>query len=174
MNEEKIVMMFTDELIPYNNNPRVNDGAVDAVAKSIEEFGFRNPIIVDKNNVIIAGHTRLKASQKLGLKKVPVIVADDLTDEQANALRLVDNKTNELADWNLDKLKEELDAITIDMSQFGFDTMLADFKDKNDFEDTRKKIDGFFVPTLSVLRTGMKYWHERKVQWNELIGDDGS
>ena len=122
MNEEKIVMMFTDELIPYNNNPRVNDGAVDAVAKSIEEFGFRNPIIVDKNNVIIAGHTRLKASQKLGLKKVPVIIADDLTDEQANALRLVDNKTNELADWDFDKLKEELDAITIDMSQFGFET----------------------------------------------------
>ena len=133
MHEEKIVMMFTDELIPYSNNPRVNDGAVDAVAKSIEEFGFRNPIIVDKNNVIIAGHTRLKASQKLGLKKVPVIVADDLTDEQANALRLAGNKTNELSDWDFDKLKEELDAITIDMSQFGFDTMLADFKGKNNF-----------------------------------------
>lgn len=174
MKEEQIVMMFTDELIPYNNNPRFNEGAVDAVARSINEFGFRNPIIVDKNNVIIAGHTRLKASQKLGLKKVPVIIADDLTDEQANALRLVDNKTNELADWDFDKLKEELDAITIDMSQFGFDTILADFKDKNDFEDTRKKIDGFFVPTLSVLRTGMKYWHDRKVQWNEMIGDDGS
>lgn len=106
MNEEKIVMMFTDELIPYNNNPRVNEGAVDAVANSIEEFGFRNPIIVDKNNVIIAGHTRLKASKKLGLKKVPVIVADDLTDEQANALRLVDNKTNELAEWDFARLKD--------------------------------------------------------------------
>ena len=123
MNEEKIVMMFTDELIPYNNNPRVNDGAVDAVAKSIEEFGFRNPIIVDKNNVIIAGHTRLKASKKLGLKKVPVIVADDLTDEQANALRLVDNKTNELAEWDFARLKDELDKLpsTIDMSAFDFD-----------------------------------------------------
>lgn len=123
MNEEKIVMMSTDELIPYNHNPRVNDGAVDAVAKSIEEFGFRNPIIVDKNNVIIAGHTRLKASKKLGLKKVPVIVADDLTDEQANALRLVDNKTNELANWDFARLKDELDKIpsTIDMSAFDFD-----------------------------------------------------
>lgn len=123
MIEEKIVMMFTDELIPYNNNPRVNDGAVDAVAKSIEEFGFRNPIIVDKNNVIIAGHTRLKASQKLGLKKVPVIVADDLTDEQANALRLVDNKTNELAEWDFARLKDELEKLplTIDMSAFDFD-----------------------------------------------------
>ena len=123
MNEEKIVMMFTDELIPYNNNPRVNEGAVDAVANSIEEFGFRNPIIVDKNNVIIAGHTRLKASKKLGLKKVPVIVADDLTDEQANALRLVDNKTNELAEWDFARLKDELDKLpsTIDMSSFDFD-----------------------------------------------------
>lgn len=123
MNEEKIVMMFTDELIPYNNNPRVNDGAVDAVAKSIEEFGFRNPIIVDKNNVIIAGHTRLKASQKLGLKKVPVIVADDLTDEQVNALRLVDNKTGELADWDFEKLQKELEGLNIDMTEFGFENI---------------------------------------------------
>lgn len=137
MNEEKIVMMFTDELIPYNNNPRVNDGAVDAVAKSIEEFGFRNPIIVDKNNVIIAGHTRLKASQKLGLKKVPVIVADDLTDEQANALRLVDNKTNELAEWDFARLKDELDKLplTIDMSAFDFDMEEIDSEVKRLIDD---------------------------------------
>ncbi len=72
--QEKVVMMSPSELIPYENNPRNNDGAVDAVAKSIQEFGFRSPIIVDKNKVIIAGHTRLKASLKLGLKEVPVIV----------------------------------------------------------------------------------------------------
>lgn len=132
MNEEKIVMMFTDELIPYNNNPRVNDGAVDAVAKSIEEFGFRNPIIVDKNNVIIAGHTRLKASQKLGLKKVPVIVADDLTDEQANALRIVDNRTSDLAEWDFVKLKEELEGITIDTSAYHFDQLVEDLRQQAD------------------------------------------
>ena len=132
MNEEKIVMMFTDELIPYNNNPRVNDGAVDAVAKSIEEFGFRNPIIVDKNNVIIAGHTRLKASKKLGLKKVPVIVADDLTDEQANALRIVDNRTSDLAEWDFVKLKEELEGITIDTSAYHFDQLVEDLRQQAD------------------------------------------
>ena len=150
MNEEKIVMMFIDELIPYNNNPRVNDEAVDAVAKSIEEFGFRNPIIVDKNNVIISGHTRLKASQKLGLKKVPVIIADDLTDEQANALRLVDNKTGELADWDFARLKDELDKLpsTIDMSAFDFDMEEIDSEvrkliddDTNTTEDEAPEVD---------------------------------
>lgn len=118
---EEVVMMNPSELIPYDNNPRNNDGAVDAVAKSIQEFGFRSPIIVDKNKVIIAGHTRLKASLKLGLDKVPVIIADDLTEEQAKALRLVDNKTNELADWDWDKLKVELDGIKdIEMEDFDF------------------------------------------------------
>lgn len=132
MNEEKIVMMFTDDLIPYNNNPRVNDGAVDAVAKSIEEFGFRNPIIVDKNNVIIAGHTRLKASQRLGLKAVPVIVADDLTEEQANALRIVDNRTSDLAEWDFVKLKEELEGITLDTSSYHFDQLVEDLRQQAD------------------------------------------
>ena len=159
MNEEKIVMMSTDELIPYNNNPRVNDGAVDAVAKSIEEFGFRNPIIVDKNNVIIAGHTRLKASQKLGLKKVPVIVADDLTDEQANALRLVDNKTNELADWDFARLKDELDKLpsTIDMSAFDFDMEEIDSEvrriiddDTDTTEDEAPEVDDENEPVTKI------------------------
>lgn len=118
--QEKVVMMSPSELIPYENNPRNNDGAVDAVAKSIQEFGFRSPIIVDKNKVIIAGHTRLKASLKLGLKEVPVIVADDLTEEQAKALRLVDNKTNELASWDLEKLKVEIDDVDISLGDFGF------------------------------------------------------
>lgn len=88
--DEKIIYLNPKEIKPYQNNPRKNDKAVEQVAKSIEEFGFKNPIIVDKNMVIIAGHTRLKASEKLGLNKVPVIVAEDLTEEQANALRLVD------------------------------------------------------------------------------------
>ena len=132
MNEEKIVMMFTDEIIPYNNNPRVNDGAVDAVAKSIEQFGFRSPIIVDKDHVIIAGHTRLKASQRLGLKAVPVIVAGDLTEEQANALRIVDNRTSDLAEWDFVKLKEELEGITLDTSAYHFDQLVQDLRQQAD------------------------------------------
>lgn len=97
----KIIQMKIEQLKPYANNPRKNDGAVDVVANSIKEFGFKSPIIVDKNNVIIAGHTRYKASKKLGLKEVPVIVADDLTEEQVKAFRLADNKVGEIAEWGL-------------------------------------------------------------------------
>ena len=110
-----------DEIIPYENNPRNNDEAVDYVAKSIEEFGFKVPIVIDKNNVIITGHTRLKASKKLGLEEVPCILADDLTDEQIKAFRLADNKVSEYATWNDDLLDIELDDLDIDMTDFGFD-----------------------------------------------------
>ena len=115
-----------NELTPYSNNPRNNDAAVDAVAASIKEFGFKVPIIIDKDNVIVAGHTRLKAAQKIGLENVPCIKADDLTPEQLKAFRLADNKVGELATWDFDKLEEELtelDALDLDfeMSDFGFD-----------------------------------------------------
>ena len=110
------------EIKPYEKNPRKNDNAVDAVASSISQFGFKNPIVIDGNNVIICGHTRYKAAKKLGLDVVPCVVADDLTDEQIKAYRLADNKVSELAEWDIDLLGEELDGIfDIDMSDFGFD-----------------------------------------------------
>lgn len=122
MNKTKVAYMDTDSLIPYANNPRLNDNAVDAVAASIKEFGFKVPIVVDGDNVIINGHTRLKAAHKLGLKQVPVIVADDLTHEQVKAFRLADNKTGELAQWDMAKLGIELEGIDdINMADFGFD-----------------------------------------------------
>lgn len=122
MNKTKVTYMDVDSLIPYANNPRLNDNAVDAVAASIKEFGFKVPIVVDGENVIINGHTRLKAAHKLGLKQVPVIVADDLTPEQVKAFRLADNKTGELAQWDMAKLGIELEGIDdIDMTDFGFD-----------------------------------------------------
>lgn len=109
------------EIKPYEKNPRKNDNAVDAVASSISQFGFKNPIVIDGNNVIICGHTRYKAAQKLGLDVVPCVVASDLTDEQIKAYRLADNKVSELAEWDIDLLGEELDEIfDIDMSDFGF------------------------------------------------------
>ena len=111
----------TDDLIPYANNPRRNDTAVDKVANSIKEFGFRVPIVVDADNVIVAGHTRLKAAKKLGLKTVPCVVADDLTEDQIKAYRLADNKVSELAEWDFELLDLELDDIELDMSQFGFE-----------------------------------------------------
>lgn len=111
-----------DSIKPYENNPRDNDDAIDAVANSIHEFGWQQPIVVDKNNVIIAGHTRYKAAQSLGLKEVPVVVASNLSDQQVKAYRLADNKTAELADWDTKKLDEELqDILDIDMTDFGFD-----------------------------------------------------
>lgn len=118
----QIFEMQPSELIPYENNPRHNDGAVDAVAESIKQFGFKVPIVIDKDNIIIAGHTRRKAALKLGLDAVPVIRADDLTDEQVRAFRLADNKTAELAEWDESMLEEELAAIDgIDMADFGFE-----------------------------------------------------
>ena len=110
------------ELHEYENNPRNNDGAVDAVAASIEEFGFKVPIIIDSDNTIVAGHTRLKAAKKLGYDVVPCIVADVLTPEQIRAFRLADNKTGELAGWDFAKLEEELSGISeqFDMTAFGF------------------------------------------------------
>jgi ParB-like chromosome segregation protein Spo0J len=112
------------EIKPYPNNPRINDDAVDAVAASLREFGFRQPIVVDAEGVIICGHTRFKAAQKLGLEKVPVHVAKDLTPEQIKAYRIADNKTAELADWNYDLLPielGELQAANYDLGLLGFD-----------------------------------------------------
>lgn len=122
MQRTEIEWMPIGSVKPYENNPRRNDDAVEAVANSISEFGFKSPIIVDRNLVIIAGHTRLKAAKSLGMKEVPVVIASDLTEEQAKALRLADNKTGELAEWDLDLLQGELDALAddFDMELFGF------------------------------------------------------
>jgi len=117
------ITMNTGDIIPYGNNPRkLGDRSVEAVASSIKEFGYISPIIVDENNVVIAGHTRLLAMKKLGMGEAEVIRVSGLTDEQVRALRLADNKTAELSEWDADKLIEELDKIlNIDMSDFGFD-----------------------------------------------------
>lgn len=113
-----------DCISPYEKNPRCNDNAVDAVANSIREFGWQQPIVVDKNGVIIAGHTRYKAAKKLGLKTIPVVYATELSDEQVKAYRLADNKSGELATWDESLLLEELNSILdIDMENFGFDDL---------------------------------------------------
>ena len=118
----EIINKKISELKPYENNPRINDEAVQYVRNSIEQFGFKVPIIIDKNNVVIAGHTRLKAAEEIGMKDVPCIIADDLTDEQVKAFRLADNKVSEKSMWDYSKLDEELnDILDIDMSMFDFD-----------------------------------------------------
>ncbi len=137
MDKLKIVYKKLDDLKPYENNPRLNNGAVDAVAKSIEEFGFKVPIVIDKDGVIVAGHIRLKAAKQLAIDEVPCIIADDLSDEELKAFRLADNKVSELAEWDFDKLDAELADIDFDMSDFGFDFNTIDEEnDKFDDADT--------------------------------------
>ena len=123
MKQEEINIKYLQisKLKEYENNPRNNDGAVEAVAESIKQFGFKVPIIIDKYSVIIAGHTRKKAAELLGLETVPCIIADDLTPEQVKAFRVADNKTAELAEWDFNALEKELAELDIDMQQFGFD-----------------------------------------------------
>lgn len=133
---EQVQEVPIGDVKPYENNPRDNDGAVEATANSIKEFGWQQPIVVDKDMVIIVGHTRYKAAKKLGMDEVPVVVADNLSPEQVKAYRLADNKTGELADWDMGLLDDELDDImNIDMSDFGFDLELGDDEDKQAQED---------------------------------------
>ena len=130
----EIVNKKLTELIPYKNNPRKNDEAVKYVANSIRDFGFKVPIVIDKNNVIVAGHTRFKASQQLGLKEVPCIVADDLTEEQIKAFRLADNKVSEFAEWDDELLLEEVELIDLDLTDYGFPEIQEEV-DSNDEEE---------------------------------------
>lgn len=123
----EIISKSISDIKPYEKNPRKNDEAVKYVVNSIKEFGFKVPIVIDKDNVIVAGHTRYKAAKKLGLAEVPCIVADDLTDEQIKAFRLADNKVAEQAEWDFDLLNEELeDLFDFDMTAFGFDDVMED------------------------------------------------
>ena len=123
----KIVNLKTEQLIPYINNPRNNDDAVDKVAASIKEFGFKVPIVINKDNVIVTGHTRLKAATKLGIEEVPCIIADDLTDAQIKAFRIADNRVSEYAEWNEDLLKVELEQL--EEMDFDLDELNIDYSD---------------------------------------------
>ena len=159
----KIVSKPIKQLNPYENNPRINDSAVDAVAASIKEFGFKNPVIIDKNDVVVCGHTRLKAAEKLGLKAIPCIVADDLSDEKIKAFRLVDNKTAELAEWDFSLLEQELSDIDFDMSLFGFEESL--FSDlSGEVEEDDFDIDSEIQnPTIAKLGDVFKLGNHRLI-----------
>lgn len=112
------------EIKPYENNPRNNDEAVKYVAESIKQFGFKVPMVIDADGVIVAGHTRFKAAKELGMTEVPCIIADDLTEEQVKAFRLADNKVGEIATWDFELLHLELDALEdldFDMGDFFYD-----------------------------------------------------
>lgn len=146
-----VIMKKVQDIRPYENNPRKNDDAVKYVAESIRQFGFKVPIVIDKEGVIVAGHTRYKASLKLGLEEVPCIIADDLTPEQVKAFRLADNKTAEKSEWDFEKLESELESIfNFDMSDFGFDLDIEDDSEevKDDEFDVDKELDNIQEPTV--------------------------
>ena len=151
----EIVNIKTDKLIPYVNNPRNNQNSIDKVASSIKEFGFKVPLVIDKDNVVVTGHTRLLAAKKLGIEEVPCVVADDLTDAQIKAFRIADNKTSEYAEWNEELLKIELeqlgdmdfdlDNLSIDYSDFGLEVDLEDvFLEDKEREDLSDKVNSSY------------------------------
>lgn len=132
-----------DKLIPYARNPRLNDNAVDSVAASIKEFGFLVPIVIDADNVVVAGHTRLKAANKLGLSEVPCIIAEDLTETQLQAFRIIDNKVAEKASWDFDLLQLELQELPdIDFDKFQINFPNFEFG-KNDINEVYENMPEF-------------------------------
>lgn len=158
----KIQELKLTDLKLYENNPRKNDKAVEYVANSIKEFGFKNPIIIDKNNVIVCGHTRYLAAKKLNLKTVPCISANELTDKQIKAFRIADNKTQERSTWDNDLLKDELfdlKELGVDLEELGFldfeldgifgnniENFISDLEE-NDFSDNNA-LNEFFSMTF--------------------------
>lgn len=132
----QIKMVPIADIIPYENNPRKNTDAVQYVKNSIKEFGFRIPMVLDAENVIVCGHTRFLAAQELGMTEVPCTYADDLTEEQIKAFRLADNKTAEMSAWDFEKLELELSELPgIDMSDFGFE---LDFEEKTETKEPKE------------------------------------
>lgn len=154
------------KIVPYENNPRRNEEAVEYVRRSIEEFGFKNPILLDKNNVIVAGHTRLEAAKKLGYTECPCIYVDDLTPEQVNAFRLADNKTAEIAEWDGDLLKLELGKIVdIDMTEFGFD--LGEEIEK-ELKKQKSKAEVEFTEVLGEEHNYIVLYFDNEVDWLQV------
>lgn len=137
MEKEKIVYKKVEDLKLNPKNARKNDNAVDTVAKSIEKYGFKNPLIIDENNIVWCGNTRLKASKKLGLKEVPCIIASDLTEQQIRELALIDNKSSEIADWDFDLLGEEL--LELDLGDFELDWGLPELVEEETTDNDYKE-----------------------------------
>lgn len=173
----QVVEKKLNEIKPYEKNPRKNDSAVDAVAASIREFGFRVPVVIDKDGVIVCGHTRYKAAKKLKLDTVPCVIADDLTEEQIKAYRLADNKVSELAEWDIDLLGDELGEIfDIDVSEFGFDLDTED-EEKEPINDENIESTASFEYTLkfgktTVIMTEDEY-NSLLERYNEYSAENG-
>lgn len=165
----EIINKKIEELKPYEKNPRKNENAIEYVAESIKQFGFKVPIVITNDGTIITGHTRYEASKRLGLKEVPCIKADDLTDEQVKAFRLADNKVSEFADWDFELLLEELEDIDeIDMSILGFDSnMDIDWASVDDLSDST-----YEQPVKDMLECPHCHHIDSKIHFKKVDGLD--
>lgn len=152
-----IIEIDINNIKPYENNPRNNDEAVEPVMNSIKEFGFKVPIVIDKDNVIVAGHTRYRAAKKLNLEKVPCIIADDLNEEQIRAFRLADNKVSEFAKWDKGLLDFELLNIDLDMNMFGFETILE--------EEEKEEVEIEFSESLEEEHNYIVLYFNNEIDW---------
>jgi len=165
----KVEFRSLAQITPYEKNPRINDPAVDGVAASIKQFGFRQPIVVDADGVIVVGHTRWKAAKQLGLKRVPVHVAADLTPEQAKAYRIADNQTASVAEWEMNQLLREILELTeakFDLSLLGFDSdQLEKILKTGNGEETCDK----HIPELWQIVISCGSEREQKTLYTELV-----
>ena len=176
----EIITKKLDELKPYEKNPRKNDEAVRFVAQSIKQFGFKIPIIIDKDNVIVAGHTRYKACKELGIEEAPCILADDLTPEQVRAFRIAENKTSERATWDNDILGDELKSLIGDfnMTDFGFGefelSILMDDFEPEDFDDVNyEEYEETSQKSLARNRVIITFEPNEEPLIKELLGVEG-
>ena len=164
-----IINKNINEIKPYEKNPRKNEEAVKYVANSIKEFGFKVPIVIDNNNVIVAGHTRLLAAKELKIKEVPCIVADDLTDKQIKAFRLADNKVSEKANWDFDLLFDELDELTnFDMTDFGFNDAITNIN-WDEVEEINEK--NYNKPEHTMLECPFCHKRDRDIHFKKIKVD---
>lgn len=138
----EVVNIAVNDILPYEHNPRKNEDAVEYVMNSIRDFGFKQPLVLDENHVIIVGHTRWMAAKRLGMKEVPCVIASDLSEEKARAYRLADNKTNEIAEWDNEELQAELDALyeQIEMERYGFAIQIENIDLKGELDEGEEKI----------------------------------
>ena len=166
----EIVTKNIEDLIPYEKNPRRNKEAVDYVAKSIQDFGFKIPVVIDKENVIVCGHTRVLASKKLGLKEIPCIIADDLTPQQIKAFRLADNKVGEISKWDTDLLLLELEDINLDMTDFGFD--FNDYTEQEKQNERHRTDDAYNLDLVDISSNTNDFWQMPVIENNHFIPTD--
>lgn len=159
----EIINKKLEELIPYENNPRDNEKAIDKVADSIKEFGFKVPLVIDKNNVIVTGHTRYLASKKLGLKEVPCLIADDLNEKQIKAFRIADNKVSDYSIWDNKKLLGELEELNFEIfTGFEMSDLFEDIKDLDILDENDNDV-------INENPEGVVYVVQFKTQDKELI-----